>query len=478
MKSAQTHPRVVVNSIMTCLPRLLLAGTLALALAGCTTARPDYAARVATGTTAHDICSQTFVSGQEPATIFAETIASRPGLNWVAPLIRYDVDRDRHMVSATLAGAFTSRAAYRPPWGCTLVDDDDPATLEAPQPLPPVPEVLLPAAQDQSPSQTAALAHALDDAFAEHVRSAPRHTKAVAVLYQGRLLAERYAPGYGPDTPILAFSISKSVTNALAGILIRQGKLRIDTAVPLDPSTGRTIELAEFMRMTSGLDLDETGSGFDPSNHVLYVHVRDMAAVGRRARVIAPPGQRWAYSSASVHLAARAIRDAVGGHAADVQRFARDELFAPIGMQHVTMEMDESGTPIGAHYMLASARDWLRFGALYLHDGIAPNGQRILPEGRVHWSTTPTLANNYGAGWWVNRYGHTGSAQTDGMPLMPHAPRDTFYALGNLGQYIIVIPSKQLVIVRLGSAQTPNFDIDGADQLVDDVIRALSETVP
>jgi CubicO group peptidase (beta-lactamase class C family) len=450
----------------------LFAAVLALAFGGCTAVRPDYAALVATGTTAHDICSETFVSGQPPAAIFAETIASRPGLNWIAPLMSYHVDRAKHEVSASLAGVFTSHAVYRGPWGCTLVAATDDTLLEAPQPLSPIPDAPLPVALTSTP----AMSRALDDGFAEDASGAPRRTKAIAVLYRGRLIAERYAQGYGPNTPILGFSISKSVTNALVGILVREGKLRVDTPVPLDNSSSSSIPLADFMRMTSGLDIDETGSGFDPSNQVMYVHTRDMAAAARRAPVIAPPGQRWAYSSASVHLVARMIRDTVGGTATAVQRFAHDELFAPLGMRHVTMEMDESGTPIGAHYMIASTHDWVRFGALYLNDGVAPNGQRILPEDWVRWSITPTLANDYGAGWWVNHRDRESQKQPAGMPLMPDAPTDTFYALGNLGQYVIVVPSKQLVIVRLGNAQTSHFDIDGADRLIKEIIIALPDT--
>ncbi|RQS64111.1 class C beta-lactamase-related serine hydrolase [Burkholderia sp. Bp8963] len=447
---------------------LLICAALAVSFAGCTAVRPDYAARVATGTTAHDVCSETFVSGQQPDDIFAETLASRPGFGWIAPLIRYRVDRGRREVSASLAGAFTSRAVYRGAWGCMLVKSDA-ASIAPPQPLPAVSDTPLPVAQDPSP----AMSRALDAAFAESDPRAPRRTKAVAVLYRGELIGERYAPGYGPDTPILGFSISKSVTNALVGVLVREGKLRVDMPVPLDNGSGASIPLEDFMRMTSGLDIDETGSGFDPSNQVMYVHTDDMAAATRRTRAITAPGQRWAYSSASVHLVARIVRDAVGGNAATVQRFAHDALFAPLGMQHVTMEMDETGTPIGAHYMLASTRDWARFGALYLNDGVAPDGRRLLPQNWVRWSTTPTLATDYGAGWWVNHHDRASDKPVGDMPLMPDAPADTFYALGNLGQYVIVVPSKQLVIVRLGNAQTHDFDIDGANRLVKDVIDAL-----
>jgi CubicO group peptidase (beta-lactamase class C family) len=449
---------------------MFLSMVFALGLGGCAWMRPDLAARVATGTTAHDLCSETFVSGQNPDQVFAETEAPRPGLRWIAPLIRYRVDRQHQEVQASLAGAFTSRAVYRGAWGCTLVGPHDTVALDDPPPAPTAP----PGADWPFPvTASPALQTALDHAFAEDDPHAPRATKAVLVLYRGNPIAERYAPGYGPQTQILGYSISKSVTNALVGILVRQGKLGVDTPVRLDNGEQAKVTLENLMRMTSGLDLDETGSGFDPSNHVMYLHPADMAAAARKARPLAPPGERWAYSSASVHLIARMVRDATGGDASGVQRFAREQLFRPLGMRHVTMEMDETGTPIGAHYMLASARDWARFGELYLNDGVTPDGRRILPENWVRWSTTPTLDTDYGAGWWVNRSTQMSANPVGDMPLMSDAPPDTFYALGNLGQYVIVVPSKQLVIVRMGNAQTHDFDIDGANRLVADVIAAL-----
>ncbi|MGJ7510358.1 serine hydrolase domain-containing protein [Variovorax sp. GT1P44] len=432
--------------------------------------RPDLALRVATGVTAHDLCVESFVSGLDPQQAFSESLAPRPWFRWVAPLMRYDVDREDREVRATIAGAFASRAAFLGATGCMLVKDRDArvsadaASTRAAAPVPSEGAVIA--------ARSPILESALADAFAEDDPHAPRHTKAVVIMRKGRLIGERYAPGYGPDTPLLGFSMSKSVTNALVGVLVREGRLNVDAmpAWAVGEKAGITVE--QLLRMTSGLALDEMGSGFDPSNRMLYVHGDDMAGLARQARVLAPPGRRWSYSSASTQLAAREIRDAVGGDAEAVQRFVHKRLFGPAGMRHATMEMDGSGTPVGGHYVLASARDWARFGELYRRDGLTAAGQRLLPEGWVDWSTTPTLGTAYGAGWWTNR--RAGS----GMRAMPDVPADAFYALGNLGQYVVVVPSEQLVVVRLGRAHTGRYDIAGINRLVAATIDSLRSRPP
>jgi CubicO group peptidase (beta-lactamase class C family) len=260
---------------------------------------------------------------------------------------------------------------------------------------------------------TPALRAALAAAFFEPAEPPHIHTKAVVILHGGRLIAERYAPGYGITTPILGFSMTKSVTNALVGILAQQGRLTVDAPAPLAAWQGagdarRSITLEHLMRMDSGLALDETGSGFDPSNQMFYDEP-DMAAYAQRARPVAPPGTRWAYSSASTHLVSRIVRDAVGGDAASAQRFAFNELFDPLGMRHVTLETDATGTPIGAHYMLAPARDWARFGSLYLNDGWSAADVFCPPAGprghRRRRSAPPTVPVGGQTGAMQKRHG-------------------------------------------------------------------------
>jgi CubicO group peptidase (beta-lactamase class C family) len=457
------------------LPLLLI---VCASLGACTWRQPDRALHVATGSVAHNLCTETFVSGLDPDQTYAESLAPMPGFEFVRWGIRYRVDRERKEVQATFAGGFESRAVFRDRFGCVLIHDHETIATPSASDLPPLSAT--PALEAPVEPADPRLKAALDAAFVEPAHPPHRWTKAVVVMQDGKIVAERYAPGYTVDTPILAFSVSKSVTNALIGILVREGRLKVNEPAPFaawqdanDPRHPITIE--QLMRMTSGLDLDETGTGFDPSNQMFYDEP-DMAAYAESAKLIAAPGTRWHYSSASTHLLARIVRDAAGGNADAVQRFAFDELFGPVGMRHVTMEMDATGTPVGAHYMLASARDWARFGQLYLQDGVI-DGKRILPAGWIAFSTTPTLDTTYGAGWWVNRRvvsADQPAQEKTGMPLMPDVPADTFYALGNLGQYIAVVPSKKLVVVRLGRSHEPFFGARHFEALLAACVAATS----
>ncbi len=291
------------------------------------------------------------------------------------------------------------------------------------------------------------------------------------MVHQDKVIAERYAAGIGVDTPLLGFSMTKSVVNALIGILTQQGLVTPSMPAPIpewraanDPR--HEIEVEHLMRMTTGLDLDETNSGFDPSSQMVYLH-DDMAGFAVKAAMVAAPGKRWAYSSPTTQLLARIIRDAVGGPEQTLA-FAWHELFNPLGMRNVTLEFDGAGTLQGSSYMLASARDWARFGLLYLNDGVV-GGRRLLHADWVDFSAAATLDTDYGAGFWTNRSEHEHARARVGMGI----PRDAFFASGDLGQRIVIIPSQHLVIVRLGDSVDPTGDMRGLGRLVQEVIAAI-----
>lgn len=299
-----------------------------------------------------------------------------------------------------------------------------------------------------------ALRHALDLAFAEPNPAAPRLTKAIVVLHDGKLIAERYAPGYGPETPIWGHSMTKSITNALIGILVQQGKLRLDQtapiaawATPTDPHHNITID--QLLRMDSGLPFDETDDPVNPMSRMFFLE-NDMAGYAATLPLVHPPGSAWAYSNQSYVLLSRIAMDAAGAHdAVAAERFVRNGLFAPLGMRNAVIETDVAGTPVGSSHMYASARDFARFGQLYLDDGVV-NGQRILPEGWVAYSHSQTLDTGYGAGFWTNLV-NTGSVPIWDAPWgLPQLPKDMYYARGAFGQYIIIVPSERLVVARLG----------------------------
>ena len=436
--------------------------------------RPDRAIHVATGFVAHIVCTKTFVSGLDPQTVFAE-ITDRAGIRRLRSVLGYRLDRAGKTVDASVAGLFGSRAAFHDGFGCVLLHGPDGpyllksdiAALKTPKSPPLLAEIAGAAIVVPSDPELKA---ALDHAFEEPATPPFRRTKAVVVVHDGTVVAERYASGVGVETPLLGFSMTKSVVNALLGILTQQGRISPSMPAPIAEWRGaadprREIEVEHLMRMTSGLALDETNTGFDPATQMVYLH-NDMAGFAAKAAIIAPPGKRWAYSSPSTQLLARIIRDIVGGPEQTLA-FAWRELFNPLGMRNVTLEFDATGTLQGSAYMLASARDWARFGLLYLNDGMI-GGHRILPDEWVDFSASPTLGTDYGAGFWTNRSEHEHAKGR----VRSGIPRDALFALGDLGQRIVVLPSQHLVIVRLGDSVDPTGDLRGFERLVKEVIAA------
>ena len=436
--------------------------------------RPDRAIHVATGFVAHIVCTKTFVSGLDPQTVFAE-ITDRAGIRRLRSVLGYRLDRAGKTVDASVAGLFGSRAAFHDGFGCVLLHGPDGpyllksdiAALKTPKSPPLLAEIAGAAIVVPSDPELKA---ALDHAFEEPATPPFRRTKAVVVVHDGTVVAERYASGVGVETPLLGFSMTKSVVNALLGILTQQGRISPSMPAPIAEWRGaadprREIEVEHLMRMTSGLALDETNTGFDPATQMVYLH-NDMAGFAAKAAIIAPPGTRWAYSSPSTQLLARIIRDIVGGPEQTLA-FAWRELFNPLGMRNVTLEFDATGTLQGSAYMLASARDWARFGLLYLNDGMI-GGHRILPDEWVDFSAIATLGTDYGAGFWTNRSEHEHAKGR----VRSGIPRDALFALGDLGQRIVVLPSQHLVIVRLGDSVDPTGDLRGFERLVKEVIAA------
>jgi CubicO group peptidase (beta-lactamase class C family) len=373
--------------------------------------RPDRAIRVATGYVAHNICVKTFVSGLDPQTVFAEA-SDRGGIRLLRHVLGFQLDRTAKTVDASTLGLFRSRATFHEGLGCVEQHGSKPPyllrsdivalkTLKAP---PLLPEIAGPAVVEPSDP---ALKAALDHAFEEPPEPPFRRTKAVVVVHNGEVIAERYATGIGVDTPLLGFSMTKSVINALIGVLTQQGLVTPSMPAPIPEWHGaedprREIEVEHLMRMTSGLDLDETNSGFDRSSQMFLED--DTAAYAVTARMIAPPGTRWHYSSPTTQILARIVRDAAGGPEQTLA-LAWRELFNPLGMRNVTLEFDGAGTLQGSTYMLASARDWARFGLLYLNDGVI-GGRRILHEDWVDFCAAATLDTDYAAGFWTNRSEH------------------------------------------------------------------------
>jgi CubicO group peptidase (beta-lactamase class C family) len=252
--------------------------------------------------------------------------------------------------------------------------------------------------------------------------------------------------------PLAGWSMSKSVTNALVGILVYKERLNLYEPVqvpewqaPGDPR--QEITLDQLLHMTSGLRFREV---YTPPSDVTEMLFRrhDFGAAAASKSLEASPGGKWHYSSGTSNIIARIIRRAVEPEYGHSISFIRRELFNPLGMRSATVELDPSGTFVGSSYTFATARDWARFGLLYLEDGIW-QGKRILPPGWVDYSRTPTPVapkGQYGAHYWLN----AGLPDNPNQRRWPSLPGDMLVAWGFQGQFLVIVPSKELVLVRLG----------------------------
>ena len=438
-------------------------------------------APIGIGYKAKILCSGVFVSQRDIQAVLSEDLCYPSTLGMVSTKINYE-DRS---VTASVYGLMKRRAIYRDGLGSTLVtssaEDDILAQPFALLPLlPEYPESVPWPTGDKMPIHDIPpnvdielLQQAVDNAFAEPNPRRLRRTRAVVIVYDGRLLVERYSPGITKDTPLIGWSMTKSVTNALVGILVSQGKLSIDETLTVpewsaaeDPR--KSITLDHLLRMSSGLRFVEEYENNPASDVNIMLFLKpDAAAYAASMPAEARPDEKWSYSSGTANIISRIIRHTLGNQA-DYVAFPRQALFNRIGMRSAVMEMDASGTFVGSSFMYATARDWARFGLLYLQDGNW-EGERILPEGWVKYSTTPTPKapkGQYGAHFWLNR----GDPENPGNRPFPRLPQDLFLAWGYQEQQTIIIPSRRLVLVRLGMTHQ---GLWGLESFVEDVFKAI-----
>jgi len=288
-------------------------------------------------------------------------------------------------------------------------------------------------------------------------------TRAVVIIQHGKLVSERYMPGYSADTPLLSWSMAKSITQAMVGIAVRRGLVDIDKPMgnPHWPASDPRAQIPwrNWINMIDGQDYHEIGvadqTRSDAAKMLYGPGRRDVAAYSAALPLSHPPGTHWNYNSAGVNLIADALARVFAPGATGADRRARmsavmkAELFGPLGMTSAQPEFDATGTFVGSAFVYATARDWARFGLLYLRDGMWQD-QRILPEHWVDFARTKTPVEDcdvYGAGFWITPPAGRGKPYT---ALTPDGPRDLFLAQGHEGQLVVIVPSKDLVLVRLG----------------------------
>ena len=399
-------------------------------------------AKVATGFGAKQLCSGVFVSGRQPDQVLASDMVDMPAI------VRTSVDRDARSAFARI-GPVHREARFREGLGCSLVIDahdanalpDPPAADDAsPTPLPEA---------DVNDSRRLRLAPLVSAAFGEPDDDMQRGTRAVVILHRGELVAEDYAPGFDADTPLPGWSMAKSVVHALTGILLAEDTVALDDGVPGWSETDdhrSDITLRHLLQMTPGLTFDEDYTS--PLGDPIRMLFGEPSAPGfvRGKPMAHPPGDGWDYTSGTTNLLVWVLREAVD----DDTRWAtlpRDALFKPLGMRSAVMETDAEGNFVGSSFMYATARDWARFGLLYLQDG-QWQSEQLLPEGWVDFAREPAPHapdGGYGAHFWLNR----GDPDTGERPW-PALPPDTYAASGYQGQEVVIVPSADLVVVRLG----------------------------
>lgn len=394
----------------------------------------------------------------------------------VDPLARWlnwSINQDEQSVTVSLRGFASRTAKVHEGLGATLLPPgEETVAFDPGYALLPVPEPDLdaywPLGDDTSKHEITAerreaLDAAVDWAFAAPAPGENWGTRAVIVAQSGNVLSERYNRGFAMSMPLHGWSMSKSIVNALIGVLVKEGRLDIHAPAPVpawdtpgDPRSA--ITASHLLQMSSGLAFNEGYT--NPYGDVLPMLFLqpDMAKYAAVQPLAAAPGSVWSYSSGTTNVLCGILRRRIGGADTDYFNFPRTALFGKLGMTSAILEPDSTGTFVGSSYCYATARDWARFGQFYLQDGVW-NGERLLPEGWVAYSTTPAPAaplGQYGAHWWLN----SGAPGAPDHRPFPSLPRDLFYASGHEGQYLVIVPSREVVIVRLGMTRGLDFDFE------------------
>ncbi|MHC4404610.1 MAG: serine hydrolase domain-containing protein, partial [Planctomycetota bacterium] len=421
----------------------------------------DYSREFRAAMAAHHLCAGLWVVGRSyqrtPEEVLAQDIAPFRVFGWEEDF-EYEVDWDHRTVTVRGLGIPPRTAKYNGDQGCTILPRGasdvyfkpvlvprnlpDPAT----QPWPmgdagatvPIPDGV----------DAEAIATVLDWAMTQE----EQNTRAIVVAYGGKIVGERYATGWTKDTPQISWSQGKSITSALIGVLVQQQRLRIDDSAPVkawqgDADPRRQIRISDLLRMSSGLGFVNLGlSGpqafTSRSEHMrIYFDALNVFKHATTQPLESPPNTEWRYRNSDPLALGRIVRDTVEAHGNDYLTFPQRALFDRIGARNFVLETDAWGNFILTGYDYGSARDWVRFGLLHLWDGVW-QGKRILPEGWVEFISTPAPADSsrrYGGLFWLNRGG-----------ALDRVPKDAFWAAGFMGQITMVIPSRDVVVVRLG----------------------------
>ena len=428
--------------------------------------------------TAKIFCSGIFVSGRDSAELRNHLNGYFLGRQ-LDSITRIEIDRGKRLVRLTLAGRVTREAKQYGDQGCVIhqpgkdsvfftprrVATSLPPASSTPWPMGDVIQGTIPPEVDSAKVRTA-----LDSAFANPAGL----TAAVVVVYKGRIIGERYAQGANADMQLESWSMGKSIMGTLIGRLVQLGAITLEQRAPIaewqkTPNDPRAaIRVMDLMRMSSGLRFSRGSPEDLPGYHdhdLIYTGALDSYQFAATRQPQVPPNTRGRYRNDNVMLLGMIARDAIRKRGEDYLTWPQRHLFDKIGIRRQVLETDPYGNFLISGYDYGTARNWARLGILYLNDGVW-NGERLLPEGFVKFVSTPAPAwadSAYGGMVWVNAAGS-----------MRNLPRDAFAFRGAGGQETIIIPSREMVIVRMG--HFPGSRIGG--QNLQQAQRLLMQAVP
>jgi len=374
-------------------------------------------------------------------------------------LAKNKIDENGKLATASVYGLKERRAIYREGLGATLINDDFDLSkrYEVPKRTKLTNNLPFPYGNNEPKDSVfstidyaklnAAVANAFDKKDEKNKR-----TRSVLVIYKDKIIAEKYDTGFDKNSKILGWSMTKSITATLFGVLQKQGKIDINKPAPISEWANderAKITIANLLNMNSGLEWEEDYNKISDVTKMLFL-AEDMSQSQRDKRAQFKPNTHWNYSSGTSNLLSGILRKQFKIHQ-EYLDFWYTNLIDKIGMNSMLVETDMAGNYVGSSYSWATTRDWAKFGLLYLHKGNW-NGEQILDESWAKYVATPTNTSNgkYGAHFWLNAGGR-----------FPDVPRDMYFCSGYQGQMVAIFPSHDLVIVRMGLKEDPEFDFNG-----------------
>ncbi len=425
---------------------------------------------------AKNLCSCVALGGRQPEDVINNELGGG-----MLPLGTFTFNPEDSSATGSVFGFAKRKAIYRKGLGCTLLNEISENELRGQKfnlTEPPsinqdtvnwpmgnlIRDTLLTGLDYEKINKT------VGDAFAEPGEEKVRRTRAIIVVYDGQIIAEKYANEFNSNSRHLGWSMAKSVTNALIGLLVKEGKISLNDKAPIEEwqkDNRSAITMDNLMQASSGLKWEENYAGPSDATNMLFKK-SDAGIFASHAPLNKEPGTDFYYSSGTTNILSWIVRNKVGEEA--YHSFPHKNLFYKIGMNSMVMEPDAGGTFVGSSYAFATARDWARFGLLYLNDGIW-GSERLLPEGWVEYSSTPAIGaerGEYGAQFWLN----AGAPGNPENRMYPNVPADLFWADGYEGQNVFIIPSKNLVVVKL-SQSSGNYLDD--NKFLSEIISALPE---